>query len=119
MRSLQLAIVLLIIPLLTLRGQSSSPVPLVVSIPSSEYGLNRSSEDSRLSLPVRASSHWAEGGAIGAVILGSLAAVVSSGLCSYSDGNQSCGGAALGGAFVGAAVGFTIGSLIGARFPKH
>ncbi len=65
-------------------------------------------------------SYWAEGGGIGAAALGALGIVLAVGLCSDSESaNTSCFGPVIGTGLLGAGVGFTVGALVGARFPKH
>ncbi|MEO8199539.1 MAG: hypothetical protein ABI679_03355 [Gemmatimonadota bacterium] len=69
---------------------------------------------------LRNTSHWAEGGGVGAALLGLLGIVVGAGLCSESDTrSESCFAPTVGLGILGAGVGFTVGALVGARFPKH
>ena len=60
-------------------------------------------------------TYWLEGGVIGALGLGILAAIGFHGLCE----SRNCAGAVIGGAALGAAVGFPVGALIGGQFPKR
>lgn len=64
------------------------------------------------------SSHWKTGLAIGGVAGAVLGATVVAGLCSISDVETDCGGAAIGGVLLGGFVAGTIGALIGGLFPK-
>ena len=59
-------------------------------------------------------TYWLEGGVIGALGLGTLAAIGFHGLC-----ESHCARALIGGAAFGAAVGFPVGALIGGQFPKR
>lgn len=64
-------------------------------------------------------TYWQEGliaGAVGGALFGAL---LGSGLCAYSDVEQSCTGATLGGALLLGATGGTLGALIGGLFPKR
>jgi hypothetical protein len=65
-------------------------------------------------------SYWKEGLIIGAGLGGAFGAVVSYGMCSESEtDNSGCVGKGFLGLLVGAAIGAAPGALIGGVFPKH
>ena len=71
-------------------------------------------------IPVGRTSYWAEGGGIGAVLLAIPGVIFAASGCSDGDsgGESNCFGSVLGLGLLGAGVGFTIGALVGARFPR-
>ena len=112
------AVILLTLAPLPLQAQGSVAQPLRISVPSPTFQLAPSSP--RPAAMVRSTSYWAEGGAAGAGVLGLLGIVMAGSLCSTSDNtNDSCVGPIVSFALLGAGVGFTIGALVGARFPKQ
>ena len=101
-----------------LHGQVSSALP--VTVPSSQFSVQGPQSPPTKVVSGERTSYWAEGGGIGAGILGLLGGLTGAGLCSESENtDDSCFGPVLGIGLLGALVGFTAGSLIGARFPKH
>ncbi len=64
-------------------------------------------------------THWKEGGVVGGILLGIVAAVLFDGLCGSDGGDEHCTAKTLGGVALGAGVGFTAGALIGGQFPKR
>jgi hypothetical protein len=66
------------------------------------------------SLPIPP-TYWLEGGVIGALGLGIIAAIGFHQLCE----SQNCTSVVVGGAALGAAVGFPVGALIGGQFHKR
>ena len=66
-------------------------------------------------------SYWAEVGGVGALLLGLAGLLYIAAECATEENNSStsCPGSMIGAGFLGAGVGFTVGALIGARFPKH
>ena len=102
-----------------LNAQEGPVVPLTVSAPSPAFRPPTNWQEDTRSRSNGGQSYWAEGGDIGAAALGILGIVVAAGLCSDGESNNSCFGPAVEGAILGAGVGFTVGALVGARFPKH
>jgi len=100
-------------------AQEGPVVPLAASAPSPALRPRTNWQEDTRSPYDRGQSYWAEGGGIGAAALGILGIVVAAGLCSDGESNNSCFSPAVGGAILGAGVGFTVGALVGARFPKH
>jgi hypothetical protein len=103
-----------------LHGQEQGSNALPVTVPSSQFSLQGQQSLRTIVVSGERTSYWGEGGGIGAGILGLLGGLTGAGLCSESENtDDSCFGPVLGIGLLGALVGFTAGSLIGARFPKH
>jgi len=119
MRYLMLVAFISLVPLMPLQAQLPGAGRLVITTPAPPFAFRVPFSDARLHPLVRGASYWAEGGGIGAAVLGVLGIAVAAGLCSDSETHSSCFGPVVGSALLGAGVGFTVGALVGGRFPKH
>jgi hypothetical protein len=119
-RFLVMAIVLCAASFTPMEGQAPTSYSLRISSQSRGFQLTEPHTLASSGPPVRGTSYRAEGGGIGAGLLGLLGVVTAAGLCSDSETtNDSCFGPVTSFGLLGAGVGFTIGALVGARFRRH
>jgi hypothetical protein len=103
-----------------LHGQERPATPIPIAVPSHEFRLVNHEPTLSSRLSGSGTSYWAEGGGIGAGLIGLLGVLSAASLCSTSDNVQdSCFGSVVAFGLLGAGVGFTVGAIVGARFPKR
>lgn len=113
------SLVLMILAGFTTSVSAQAKAPSGIPISSVSPAFAFSPVGRRVIIPERR-SHWKEGGAIGATLLGIFGFVVGMAWCSDGDssGENNYLVTGLGLGLMGAGVGFTVGSLIGAQVPR-
>lgn len=120
-RSIVLAVVLLLVTVGSAQAQHRRPV---FSSPQLTLPAQRNASAARseaISLPpasAYAPTYWREGAIAGAIAVGISGVAIAGGLCGMGENSSGCTGQAVAGGIMGAAVGFGLGALIGGQFSK-